>query len=277
MAKKVGFQGVPGAYSEIAARTFFGPSVNTVAFKTFAEVFNAVSKGVVNSGILPLENSLAGSIHQNYDLLLKHKVAIIGEIKLRVSHNLIAHPQAKLSDILHIYSHPQALAQCSLFIKKMRQSEEVPYFDTAGSAQFVKETNLKQNAAIASAQAAKLYGLKILKAGIEDDKKNYTRFAVINKKPLAAKGNAARNKISLVFALKNIPGGLHKALGAFASRDIDLLKIESRPLAGSPWKYLFYLDVKGSLGDEPCRKALKHLSEIAKFQRILGCYPIARD
>jgi len=267
----VAFQGVSGAYSELAAADYFGKRVKTKPHVKFADVFRAVKAGRVTYGIIPIENSLAGSVHQNYDHCLEHRVWIIGEKKFRVSHSLIVNRGTKLGDIRRVYSHPQALAQCSTFIGKLKKAEAVSYFDTAASAKYVAEAGFKDAAAIASAQAAKHYGMQVLRSRVENKAENFTRFLILAKKPQYPKTSAG-SKSSIVFALKNVPGALHKALSVFAIREIDLLKIESRPIPGSPWKYLFYLDFSGSLRDERCVLALEHLGEITTFIKILGSY-----
>jgi len=267
----VAFQGVPGAYSELAAFQHFGKRVKPVAFPEFADVFKAVLSGKTAYGIVPIENSLTGSIHENFDLLLEKKVWICGETKLRVSHSLIAHPKASLKSIRHVYSHPQALGQCRTFLRKLKGVEGVPYFDTAGSVKFVAESGRTDIAAVASQSAAKRYGMKVLKAAIESNPHNYTRFLILCKKPRKAKG--PRLKTSIVFDLKSRPRALHLALGAFAGPGIQLLKIESRPIPGRPWEYLFYLDFEGDVESAAARLALAHLKELAIHVKILGSYP----
>lgn len=278
---EVGFQGALGAYSQLAANWFFkDQDIRLHPVNEFRSLFDLVEKGKISYGVVPIENSLAGSIHENYDHLRARKVWICGEYKLRVSHNLLAHRTVKLSEIRKVYSHPQALAQCAGFLRKMKNVEIIPYFDTAGSARFVAEHNKSPQAcaAIASKIAAKHYKLKILAKAIEDDEQNYTRFLLISKVNaglLKAKRNKEKMKMktSIVFALKNIPGCLHKCLSIFAIRDIDLFKIESRPIPGSPWQYLFYLDFEGDINDEAQARALSHLREITAFIKVLGSYP----
>jgi prephenate dehydratase len=281
MAVMVGFQGVEGAYSELAAGQFFGTkAAATRAYPDFAAVFAAVVAGRVGYGILPVENSLTGSIHQNYDLLLDHDVCIVGEVKLRVSHNLLAVKGATLRDVRTVYSHPQALSQCAAYLGKLRQAVATPFFDTAGSARYVAESGRRDLAAVASSAAGKRYGLQVLASAIEDNEQNFTRFIVVAKagsrrrlpppKP-AARGGAGR-KTAIVFALKSIPGALHKALSVFALRDIDLIKIESRPIAGSPWEYMFYLDFLTPKDPAVGPRAVEHLKEVTVFLRVLGTF-----
>ncbi|SMF34066.1 prephenate dehydratase [Pseudobacteriovorax antillogorgiicola] len=270
----VGFQGIPGAYSEMAANKVFAEQSYTLrGFPSFDKIFRAVETKKLDYGVIPIENSLAGSIHENYDHLLNHKVWISGEYYLRVKHSLLASPGAKMRTIKKVYSHPQALGQCAGFLKA-KGFEPVPYFDTAGSARLVAEQSDPTIAAIAGAHAAEDYELSVLRNSIEDDKKNYTRFFVVQAKPPRTKPKA-KTKSSIVFSLKNVPGGLHKSLSVFAIRDIDLMKIESRPLKGSPWKYLFYLDFAGSIHDEVIDRALGHLSEITTMIKVLGSYSAA--
>ena len=275
----VAYQGVEGAYSQMAAQNHFSSRIKAVAIKDFAGVFQAVIKGRARYGVVPIENSLAGSIHQNYDLLLKHKVWICGEVKHRIVHNLLVKKGVMLSDIKEIYSHPQALAQCEKFIAGLRRVQPMPFFDTAGAVQHVAESDRQDIAAIASHQAASVHGLKKLKSGIEDNHQNYTRFIVLEKLQNQMDRGRSRSqkphKTSIVFALKNIPGGLQKSLSVFAIRDIDLLKIESRPLHGYPWKYLFYLDFAGDYRDPMIKRTLDHLREVAKYLKVLGSYPAA--
>lgn len=225
-------------------------------------------------GVIPIENSLTGSIHENYDLLLNHTTPIIGEIKLRIAHVLIGLPGAALSDIKAVYSHPQALAQCRTYLRKLKGVEVVPAYDTAGSVKMIRDKGWKNSAAIASMQAARNYGMKVLAQGIENNKANYTRFLILGKKPAAS---APKCKTSVVFAFKNVPGALFKCLGAFSMRDINLVKIESRPIHGKPWAYLFYLDFEGHANDERSRNALNHLKELTLFVKNLGSYPPGKE
>jgi prephenate dehydratase len=265
---KVAFQGEAGAYSEQALLGHFG-SVETLPCESFEDVFDAVNAGKCQSAMIPIENSLAGSIHQNYDLLLRNELQIVGEFSLRVRHCLITIPGVDRQDLRKAISHPQALGQCAGFLRSHgMQAEQV--YDTAGSVKLLKESGARDTAAIASRRAAELYGMHILEEGIEDNPENYTRFLAIQKEPKAFQGEA---KTSIVFTLKNVPGALFKAMSVFALRDIDLTKIESRPLQGSPWEYLFYIDFIGSTQDEPARRALEHLGEYAVMLRVLGSYP----
>lgn len=268
---RVSFQGERGAYSEAAAVEFFdGQAIEPVPCETFDEVFGCVENSECDYGIAPIENSLAGSIHRNYDLLLKHDLSIVGEQYLRIVHCLIVHPGTKLTDIRRVYSHPQALAQCESTLDWLPDVERISTYDTAGSVSLIKAEGFKAAAAIASRRAAQVHDMEILKEGIEDNAENYTRFLILAREPIEPPLPA---KTSIVFATKNVPGVLFKSLSVFALRDIDLTKIESRPLKGKPWEYFFYLDFVGSMTEERCRNAINHLKEIATYLRILGSYP----
>lgn len=265
---KIAFQGEPGAYSEQAVFNYFG-DVETLPCEAFDIVFDSVVSGVCDAGLVPIENSLAGSIHQNYDLLLRHDLYIVGEYLLRVQHCLIALPNVKKEEIKKVISHPQALGQCAAYLRGLGVKTESVY-DTAGSVKIVKESGDRGMAAIASRRAAEIYGMHILEEGVEDNPENYTRFLAISKTAGKPEGEA---KTSIVFTLKNQPGALFKALSVFALRDIDLTKIESRPLQGKPWEYLFYIDFVGATHEETSHKALDHLGEYALMLRVLGSYP----
>ena len=264
---RVAFQGEPGAYSEQAVFNYFG-DVETQPSESFDVVFAEVASGTCEAGLIPIENSLAGSIHQNYDLLLRHDLYIVGEYLLRVQHCLIALPDVKRSEIKKAISHPQALGQCAGYLRSLGIKTESVY-DTAGSVKMLKESGARDTAAIASRRAAELYGMQVLEEGIEDNAENFTRFLAISKGEIKPEGEA---KTSIVFTLKNQPGALFKALSVFALRDIDLTKIESRPLQGKPWEYLFYIDFIGATHGSTAQKALDHLSEYALTLRVLGSY-----
>jgi prephenate dehydratase len=265
---RIAFQGEPGAYSEQAVFNYFG-EVETQPCESFDVVFEEVASGVCEAGLIPIENSLAGSIHQNYDLLLRHDLYIVGEYLLRVQHCLIALPGVTKADLKKVISHPQALGQCAAYLRKLGVKTESAY-DTAGSVKMLKESGARDTAAIASRRAAEIYEMQILEEGIEDNAENYTRFLAISQMVERPAGEA---KTSIVFTLKNQPGALFKALSVFALRDIDLTKIESRPLQGKPWEYLFYIDFIGAAHEETASKALDHLGEYALMLRVLGSYP----
>jgi prephenate dehydratase len=264
---KIAFQGEPGAYSEEASYGYFDTQ-ETMPCESFEAVFAAVSSDTCEFGLIPIENSLAGSIHQNYDLLLQNELFIVGEYFLRVRHCLIGFPGSTKPEIRKVISHPQALDQCASFLKGMGVKTE-PVYDTAGSVKMLKASGEHSSAAIASHKAADIHGMQILQEGIEDNPENYTRFLAIARSPVLPSGEA---KTSIVFILKNQPGTLFKALSVFALREIDLTKIESRPLAGKPWEYLFYIDFIGGMHEERVKKALDHLGEYALMLRVFGSY-----
>jgi prephenate dehydratase len=267
----VAFQGERGAYSEAAAVAHFGEAVRPLPCPAFEAVFEAVTDGSAQRGIIPVENSLAGSIHRNYDLLLRYDLAIVGEVQIRIAHHLIALPDVGLSDLRFVYSHPQALAQCEQSLNDLLpQAERVPTYDTAGSVKMLREQGLRDAAAIASRRAAEIYDMSVLRDDLEDNPENYTRFLLLSQEPVVPDSPA---KTSIVFSMDNVPGALFKSLAVFALRDIDLTKIESRPLQGKRWQYFFYIDFAGSIHEAHCRNALNHLQEIAGFFRVLGSYP----
>lgn len=273
-AYKVAFQGEPGAYSEAAVFEYFrSVKVSAVPCETFEKVFTSVDDGSCKAGFIPIENSLAGSIHQNYDLLMKHSLWVIGEYNLRVSHCLIVQPGTTRSDIRRVISHPQALAQCSNFLAGFGGIKVDAVYDTAGSVKILREQNEPGLAAIASKRAAEIYGMAVLEENVEDNPQNFTRFLAISKQAVYPETDA---KSSIVFSVKNMPGALFRALGAFALRDIDLTKIESRPFIGKPWEYLFYIDFIGSIKDPVVARAMAHLEEYATFLRVLGSYSCYR-
>ena len=269
---KVAFQGERGAYSEAAAIAFFGDGIEPVTCPTFDAVFDAVDCGECERGIVPVENSLAGSIHRNYDLLQRHTLSIVGEHIFRVRHCLIAHPGTALTDIRKIISHPQALAQCEGYIDRLGLERE-PWYDTAGAVKSLLEEGRHDHAAIASRRAAEVYEMQILASGIEDVAANYTRFLALAREPQAPMGASA--KTSIAFTLPQggtTPGSLFRAIGVFAMRDINLTKIESRPTPAETFNYIFYLDFEGSQDEPRCARALDHLREMAPDVRVFGSY-----
>jgi prephenate dehydratase len=273
--KRAGFQGALGAFSQEAVAQLLGPAAEAVPYPRFEDVFRALRGGKIDAAVIPIENTLAGSVHENYDHLLNFDVRIAAETNVRIVHNLIAPPGVRFKDIRKVYSHPVALNQCLDFFSQHPKMDRTPYYDTAGSVQMVMQEKPPDAAAIASAAAAKMYGGQILRRSIEDDRRNFTRFFLLYPtKRLPRPGKAAGPwKTSLVFATRNIPGALFRSLSAFALRDLNLLKIESRPLRGKPWEYLFYLDFLGREDDTRVQNALGHLGELADFLRVLGSYP----
>ena len=270
------FQGERGAFSEAAARKLLGARVAVAPYPRFEDVFRALANKKVDAAVIPIENTLAGSVHENYDHLLNHDLPIVAETSVRIVHNLIAPPGVPFRKIKRVYSHPVALGQCLKFFAANRQVERVPFYDTAGSVKMLMEEKLTDAAAIASDVAAGIYGARILKRSIEDDRANFTRFFLLRRPEDVKSGRASAKvqwKTSLVFTTRNTPGSLFRALSAFALRDLSLGKIESRPLRGKPWEYLFYLDFFGHVDDPASRNALSHLRELADMCRVLGCYP----
>jgi prephenate dehydratase len=267
---KIAFQGEHGAYSEVAALEHFGADHETLPCESFDAVFYAVEGGAAERGLVPVENSLAGSIHRNYDLLLQFPLVVTGEHYLRVSHCLIGLPGATMDGLARVISHPQALAQCEKYLRGLSGVHVDPVYDTAGSVKMVKEGGDRSVAAIASRRAAELYDMAVLAEGIEDNPANFTRFQAVSKEAVDPGPDA---KTSIVFAMKNAPGALFRAMSVFALRDIDLTKIESRPLVGKPWEYFFYIDFVGATQDETVQNALSNLQEYCTFLRVLGSYP----
>jgi prephenate dehydratase len=282
---KVAIQGELGSFSHEAAERML-PRCTVVPCARSGEVFDRVAQGSVEAAIIPIENTLAGTVAEHADLMLTREVFIQGEYLLRIVHNVIAMPGVRLGSLRRVLSHPVALDQCRDFFRGHPKIEAVPFYDTAGSVKHVMANQLMDAAGIAGRQAAREYSGRILASSIEDDKRNFTRFFLIRKVRAvgsrAAKKKAGAdyhrliplgaNKTSIVFQVKNVPGALFKSLSVFALRDISLSKIESRPMRGRPWEYLFYVDfLRGD--DEPARNALRHLGEVAEFVKVLGIYP----
>jgi chorismate mutase/prephenate dehydratase len=268
----VAFQGEKGAYSEEAAVNFFGNGMQVKPCEGLEDVFKAVEQDEAQFGIVPIENSLEGSISKTYDLLLDSSLEVSGEIELRVTHCLIANPGATLDSIKRIYSHPQALGQCQAFIKHLN-CELVPTYDTAGSVKMIKEKRITDGAAIASARAAEIYQMKVITCAIEDNPNNFTRFFVLAKRDAPPSGN---DKTSVVFSVKHKPGALFSFLEELAAKNINLTKIESRPTRQKPWEYNFYLDFEGHREDDAPKEALEKARDYAIFLKVLGSYPKAK-
>ena len=269
---RIAYQGEPGAYSEAAALTFAAAAA-PVPCRSFEEVFQAVGEGRASLGILPMENSIGGSIHRNYDLLVEHELPIVGEVELKVEHCLLAYPGVRLEDVRVVHSHPQALAQCERFLSGLTGVNLEAVYDTAGGAKLIRDGELRDAAAIASRRAAEVFQLDILREGIEDFDANITRFFVVARTAVTE----GADKTSVVFALPSEPGALFKALSVFALRNINLTKLESRPIRGRPWEYMFYVDLAVSRDDLQCARALVHLAEFARWVRTLGTYRAWRD
>ena len=265
---KIAYQGEPGAFSEAASRLVSADAA-LVPCKSFEDVFATVEQGPAGYGVLPIENSIGGSIHQNYDLLLEHHLPIVGEVELPVVHYLLALPGTAMADLRRVYSHPQGLAQCERFLRTLTGVEIIATYDTAGSAKLVADEHLTDAAAIASARAGEVFGLVPLASSIQDYDDNITRFLVIGRRPML---NTVPDKTTIVFSLPNEPGSLFKALSAFALRGVDLTKLESRPIPGRPWEYLFYADLAAARDELICARALAHLAEFASTLRTLGSY-----
>lgn len=268
---KVAFQGERGAYSESAVYIFFGNNSEVKTCRDFKDVFETVEKREAEFGVVPIENSIEGSVNQTYDLFLKHDLKVRGEVVVKIEHCLIANPNTKLEEIKAVYSHPQALAQCRGFLEKSGW-ELIPTYDTAGSVKMLKENGLKNAAAVASERAADLYEMQILARDVADNPENYTRFFVLGKEDTPKTG---KDKTSIIFAAAHKPGSLYNALGEFAKRGVNLTKIESRPTKQTPWEYNFYLDFEGHRTEKRCSEALEALQEHAAFIKILGSYPKA--
>jgi prephenate dehydratase len=294
---KVAIQGELGSFSHEAAEKML-PRCTVVPCARSAEVFDHVERGSAGAAVIPIENTLAGTVAEHADLMVSRGVFIQAEYLLRIVHNVIAAPGVQLRSLRQVLSHPVALDQCRDFFRKHPQIEAVPFYDTAGSVKHVIANQLTDAAGIAGHQAAREYSGHILKASIEDDKRNFTRFFLIRKFRTTGQkkihfsqrrrevGHPAMNagyqrliprganKTSIAFKVKNVPGALFKSLSVFALRDISLSKIESRPMRGRPWEYVFYVDfLRGD--DEPARNALRHLGEVAEFVKVLGIYPAA--
>ena len=268
---RVAYQGIAGAYSEEAIRQYLGPDVESVPCETFAEVFAAVEQGACDHGMLPIENSIAGSVNWSYELLMEHDLRIFAEVILRVRHMLLAPCGTSLERVRIVRSHPQALAQCARYLARHGFVAEAAA-DTAGAARALLENPTPDVAVIAGQSAAALTGLDVLDRAIEDSSANYTRFVVLS---LHDAPRAQRNKTSIVFTTPHRAGALHDCLGEFASRRVSLCKIESRPRANRPWQYIFYLDFEGHCQDPECEAAMMGLLRRSSFVKMLGSYPAA--
>lgn len=275
---RAGFQGEFGAFSQQAAEKLLGATVDSVPYPSFTGVFEGLGAGEVQFAVIPMENTLHGSVHENYDNLLRYGCQIHAETTIRINHNLMAAPGVTLRKVRRVFSHPVALNQCLDFFRAHPELEKAPYYDTAGSARMVMAELPPDAAAIASARAAEIYGAHILKKSIEDDRQNYTRFFLLGEEKAAqllprVDPKNCIWKTSVVFSVPNTPGSLFRCMSAFALRDLSLTKVESRPLRGKPFDYLFYLDFLGKVGETATDNALRHLAELADMMKVLGSYP----
>lgn len=270
-SKTIAFQGEHGAYSEETIRKHLG-DVKTLPRRNFLGIFQAVQRGEADYGLLPVENSIAGSVAQSYEYLFEFDLRIQAEFILRIRHALLAPKGTQLDQIMRVRSHPQALAQCEDYLRR-RQWEAVPAYDTAGSARDLANSPETGTAAIASAFAGELYGLDILERGIEDEPFNSTRFFLIGYDTPTR--NAVPQKTSLVFAVRHLPAALYQCLGAFANNNVNLTKLESRPMRSKPWQYWFFVDFEGHAEDPACEKALTELIRNASMVKLLGSYAAA--
>ena len=268
----VGFQGEIGAYSEKAINLYFSKA-SSKAYKTFSDLFDALENEQIELAILPIENSIEGSVTESYELLLKSKVTVVGEINVKIEHCLISHHDTSKDDIDVIYSHTQALGQCKAYLKNSG-CDAVTTYDTAGSVKMIKEKNMKRAAAIASKDAAKLYDMSVIEENIQDHEDNFTRFFCLSKILTKSTGN---DKTSIVFSAGDVAGSLYKALKEFADGDINLTKLESRLTRKKAWEYNFYLDFEGHIDDENCKKAIQELVNLGSSVKILGSYPRSND
>ncbi|PCI25099.1 prephenate dehydratase [Candidatus Peregrinibacteria bacterium] len=265
----ISIQGNKGSFHDLVSQKIFTNITELKERESFLEVFDDVTDGSVDFGVVAIENSIAGSLMENYDFLLSHHLHIVGEVYLRISHNLIAHPHVNIQDIKEVWSHPMAMKQCQEFLKKHPHMKAINKTDTAGSVKEVKTQNLQNTAAIASSYAAEIFDMQILEKSIETDKENYTRFFIISKTPVIPED---ADKTSIVFSAANTPGSLASVLMSFHEADVNLSKIESRPVIGKKWSYNFYLDFSESLNSPQAKKALKAIEKHTNWYKILGSY-----
>ena len=263
-------QGERGSYSEAAVRLLLGEEADPTHCDRFEDVFRETEEGRADYSLVPIENSLSGSIHKNYDLLRRYALRIVREINLEIDHSLIACPGTRFEDLEVVVSHPVALDQCERFFEDHPGLKKQIGEDTSGSVRKIMEEGRTSWGAIAGQQAAEVFGGEILMTGIQDDPENFTRFFLL---AAGQEPPPEADKTSIAFSFKNLPGALFKCLSVFALRDIDLSKIESRPIRGRPWEYLFYLDFSGNTSQPEIRNALGHLKELTEFVEVLGSYP----
>jgi prephenate dehydratase len=272
--KRVVYAGVPGSFSHKACLQFFGPDVPHHSCPLFRGVFEAVQSGDATLGVVPVENSLTGSIHENYDLLLEYDLHIVGELTLRIAHNLVGHSTTDVDKIKRVYSHPQVFRQCKEFLEAFPSWDLVACQDTASAVRRVKENNNPEEAAIAGREAAELYDMILVRKGIETSPRNFTRFVVISAGEFL---DGPKNKSSLIYSVSDQPGSLYETLKIFAERRMNLVKLESRPIHGKPWEYLFYADIEADVQDPQYRPLLEELKKKTEFLKILGSYPKGFD
>lgn len=265
----VGFQGVPGSFSQQALFDYFGNDVSTKAVWDFEDIFTAIRNNDIDYGVLPIENSSTGAISEVYDLLNKYEFHIIGEVCLKVDHCLMGIRGVDVDDITEVYSHPQAFSQCAEFLKSYPMWRLIPYHNTAKSAEYVKMKSSKSMSAIASRKAAELYDLEILKNNINSNTTNTTRFVVIARNMEVDEKN---DKVSVVFSTAHKAGSLYNVLRYFAENNINLLKIESRPIKDRPWEYFFYIDFEGNLNDETVKIAVRSVKDNSSYFKLIGNY-----
>lgn len=266
---KIGFQGVNGSYSYEALISFFGESVDSIGYQTFKDVFEALKNGEIKYGILPIENSSTGGIAEVYDLLNVYNAFIVGEKCIDVDHHLLGVPGGDINKISEVYSHSQGFLQCNQFFSNYPEWQLIPYYNTAKSAEFISKSNDKTKACVASKKAAELYGLNILKSNINDYKINNTRFIIISK---GMELNYNNDKISMVMIIQHRAGALYSILKYFSENNINMVKIESRPITDKAWRYYFYIDINGNIGDENTDKALKMIEKETIYYKLLGNY-----
>ena len=267
--KLIAFQGELGAYSELATYAYFGRGVQVIPKSTFTDIFKAVSDREVDHGVIPIENSLTGSIHENYDLLLEYDLKIIGEIKIRIIHHLIAGPGVKTENIRRVLAPPQALDQCMRFLQVQNKWDLVSVNATASAVKNISESKNTNDAAIGSREASEMYGMEVIEEGIENDPRNYTRFVIVSEDAIE-RGPAGKS--SLIYSIGNQPGALFEALKIFADNKINLVKLESRPIHGKPWEYMFYADIEADAMSDSFAPVLDELKKKTDYLKVLGSY-----
>ncbi|MCK5837569.1 MAG: prephenate dehydratase, partial [Desulfobacula sp.] len=268
-AKTAAFFGENGAYSQKAGMSYFGDDVTTIPMKSYRDIFNACQNGSVEYGVIPIENSLSGSIHENFDLLQEYDLTIIGEITIRIKHALIAHKSMDKKDIKKILAPPPAFSQCKNFLDQYPKVQQVPVKANSSAVRHVREGRDPSAAAIGSAMGADIFDMKVIEESIEDNPRNYTRFVIISREH---KGNKKIGKTSIIFSTSNQPGALFEVMKIFSDYKINLVKLESRPTLGKPWEYMFYADLEADILSEALSPMMKELKEKSEILRILGQY-----